>query len=640
MNLTPHFRHTATLALLLAGFQVIGFASGHALPREQVGDPHTVQRDLRLIEYEAGLPIGWLSFSMESAAGTKNLVAIRCLDEGVRLDLAAHRTEWVSTLYYGLQELGFLFPHPRMQFSPSRQEILEQCGRTFEWRPRVSYRGFHLHTPHPNEWVPGFFGDSPEIGRDTIRWLARNGQNAVEVRLIRTAYPELTPSLNKAIEFAHAFGIHFGVGATFSHIQQKAFHLISPFRAVSGIGDKKNLERRLHELANAFDFDYLIVNMGTTEFTSTEEERTLAWIECSNRIMLEYGRQLFVAIHVSSNQSDERYGNFNFLPRHSDPRVGIFPHTVMFYGLGDESAPVYGRRDFSDTRQLLVEEIQKRPVWYYPETSYFVGMDIDVPLLLTDYLVARSKDYDYVVSQGVNGHMTFTSGQELGYWLFDWSVALYTQERFQGRPLAALELLGEDLDVWNRIVDFQTKHIKDGQLIAAMSSTSPLDELPSFLNHKIHARNLLRKIARDPEMRREELRQLTAAIEEAPPLDGIRNHELRLLLEVTWNRLRHAYYLRRALDFCGSCEEREEWTNRAKDVRERSLHKVAQVAERYQRYPEARLFSENENPTSYGFGYGWPAVTLHFWNREEQMVGLDVWDPLFMNIYNIVEMVM
>jgi hypothetical protein len=56
---------------------------------------------------------------------------------------------------------------------------------------------------------------------------------------------------------------------------------------------------------------------------------------------------------------------------------------------------------------------------------------------------------------------------------------------------------------------------------------------------------------------------------------------------------------------------------------------------RYNRYPSARIFEQHENFTGYGFGYGWPAAQLHFWEREERMVERDVWTPWFMNIYEI-----
>lgn len=593
-----------------------------------------MRADLNRILAEAHLPRHAIAFELKGQGA--NRVKISCpTDRRIVLQVEASPTEWSSTVYYGLQRLGFLFPHPKIQISPEPAEMRKQCGNTFTWEPRVRYRGFHLHTPHPNEWVPGFLGDETEIAQDTIRWLARNGQNVVEVRLLRTAYPELIPWLNEAIDYAHDFGIYFGVGASFSMVQQKSFHLISPLRAVSGIGDQQNLERRLHELLDALDFDYLMTNLGTSEFTTTNTLRTLNWIETASKTMRENGRQLFVPAHVSTGLHDDELGNFNFLAQHGGEDVGILAHTVMFYSLQDEKAPVYGRENFSDMRELLVAQAGKRPIWYYPETSYFIGMDIDIPLFLTDYLKARSEDYDYIVEQGVDGHITFTTGQELGYWLMDWSVALYTQERFAGDPTAALQLLGEDREVWDAILDFQTKHFKDNQLIAMLSGATLLDELPLMLSRPVHERTLLKRLAVAPALRREEEQRLEAALKEAPPTEGIRNDELRMMVEVTFERIRHAYSLRRALAHCWNCTARKTWLSEASERRTTALKVMANLIGRYNRYPSARIFERHENFTGYGFGYGWPAAQLHFWEREERMVERDVWAPWFMNIYDI-----
>ena len=307
----------------------------------------------------------------------------------------------------------------------------------------------------------------------------------------------------------------------------------------------------------------------------------------------------------------------------------------MFYGLRDKTTPVYGRSDFDDTRALLERERRTRPVWYFPETSYYVAMDIDVPLLLTDYLVTRADDYDYVSEIGLPGHITFTTGQELGYWLMDWTVALLADASLEGNPMAALELLGEDPAVWRPIIEFQTKHIKQGQLIQSISSTTILDEVPSFWHEQVHTRSLLSGLSDNRAQLAEDLARFETVFEEMPPLDGVRNEELRLLLGVTWDRIRHAYYLRKALQFCESCEQRAGWIRQAEAVRKKSLTTMRAVVKDYNRYPAAQVFEQHENPTSYAFGYGWTARTLHFWEREERMVGESRWFPLFMNIFDL-----
>jgi len=636
LKLQPMFtRSTRVLFLILA----FGPLVAAPLPRQRVANVNAVTQDLQAILRQAGLPTDSVGFEVATTEEGPNRIQIVCEPSGItRLRVAASWREWGPALYYGLQKLGFLFPHPRIQISPGRQQIAAACGSTYEWRPRLEYRGFHLHAIHPNEWVLAFLGNNSAIGEDTIRWLARNGQNVLQVSLLRTTSGSW-PGLKRLMEYGHGFGIRFGVAVAFAQFQQKHYLLIPPLRAMTGVGDETILESRLKALAANLPFDFLTVSLGTTEFTPTPFERTLQWIDVANRVLQGEERRLFVNIHVSTGQSHSKYGNFNFLPRFSNSEVGILAHTVMFYGLEDANTPVYGRRDFTDINHLLIDESAKRPVWYFPETSYFVAMDIDVPLLLTDYLLARSADLDHIVEQGIPGHLTFTSGQELGYWLMDWTVALLANEEYRGRPTIGLELLGEDLAVWDKIIRFQNQYIKQEQLIASISSTTPLDEVASHWGHGIHERNLLRELGNSPERLGSEIRKLESAIDHLPSLEGVRNQELRILLQVTWNRIRHAYYLRMALqDGAGAAGTR--MLERAEQIRLRSASLMAEIERRYQRYPEAQLFDRQANPTSYEFGYAWPAKVLHFWQREESMVRQRNWNPFFMNIYNLVRILM
>jgi len=629
-------RKSPWAVLLAAVFVFLSAPHLSALPRERSARIKAVEDDLAGILAQADLPQNLIDFRVRFKKTGPHTVRIHCPSGGkVRLDVSASAAEWGAAFYYGLQKLGFLFPHPRMRISPSREEILSQCGEAYEWRPRVRYRGFHLHTVHPNEWVSAFLGEERKIGEEIIRWHARNGQNVLEVRMVRYAFGDLEENFARLIQTAHNLGIHFGVSLSFAMIQQKAVFLIHPWRVLTGIGDHHALRKKLGGFLDAFPVDFVVVNLGTSEFTPTPFERTLGWIETANAVVRQRGRKLFTTVHVSTGQRHPRYGNFNFLPRFSDPSVGVLPHTVMFYGLRDRRAPVYGREDFRDTREFLLEEKERRSVWYYPETSYFIAMDIDVPLFLTDYLLARSDDYDYIAGQGIEGHLNFTTGQEVGYWLFDWTVALLANEENRGRPMIGLELLGEDLGVWRRVLEFQHKHIKKGRLIGMISSTTLLDEVDWFSHEAAHERTLLRELSRRPERLEAELARLEAAIEEMPALEGVRNEELRSLLKVTWNRIFHAYYLRRALRHGLFSAGRARMVNRAGSYRLDSLELMAKVERRFERYPEARLFDEHANPTSYQFGYAWPARELVYWEREESMVRQGIWLPFYKNIYEL-----
>lgn len=382
-----------------------------------------------------------------------NLARILCSEREVNLVIEANQNEVVPTIYNGMQKLGFLFPHPRIQISPSRDQVLRKCGETIYWSPSLTYRGFHYHTMHPNEWVHAFLLGKTEIAYDSIRWLARNMQNVMEVNLLRSIDQKTIFSrLKQPFAFAKKFGIHAGVNASIALQQQKAYRFIKPRRLLLRLGTKRILIKELKKLLKHVDISFLSLDAGTSEFTKTNYQKSIDWMEIAGEVCEELGVQLFMNVHVSSNQNHKKFGNFNFLPQYNSSRVGIKPHTVMFYGLTDELAPIYGNKNFKHILNFALTEKNNRPTWYYPETSYFIGLDIDVPLLLTDYLIARSADMKKINEVGIEGQINFTSGQELGYWLFDWTVALLSNREYNFDPYIGLRLLNEDLEVWKKII--------------------------------------------------------------------------------------------------------------------------------------------------------------------------------------------
>src|SRR5690606_26296144 len=126
--------------------------------------------------------------------------------------------------------------------------------------------------------------------------------------------------------------------------------------------------------------------------------------------------------------------------------VGVLPHTVMFYGVVEDKAPMYGNKNFHGIRDFMVKEKSKRPTWYYPETSYWVGMDVDIPLFLTDYFRSRAEDVKFLYDNQIEGQLNFTTGHALGYWLFDWNLALINDLDYQFDPMTALRLLDRDIE--------------------------------------------------------------------------------------------------------------------------------------------------------------------------------------------------
>jgi hypothetical protein len=64
------------------------------------------------------------------------------------------------------------------------------------------------------------------------------------------------------------------------------------------------------------------------------------------------------------------------------------------YSLDDPTAGSYGNENFSYIEDYMVYEAKKRnrSVVFYGETSYWVNVDIDVPLFLPIYAQRRQHD--------------------------------------------------------------------------------------------------------------------------------------------------------------------------------------------------------------------------------------------------------
>ncbi|MDX6771170.1 MAG: hypothetical protein SF051_16695 [Elusimicrobiota bacterium] len=614
----------ALLVLLLA-------APVSALTAEEAA----VREDLALILSAAGLRPDAVAFARAAPRSPGRAeVEFACAGPTVRLVVRAPDEEWGPAFYHGLKALGFLFPHPRRQVSPPAAALRRRCGTRVAWRPLLARRGFHLHTQHPSEWVAGFLQGRGTIAEDFARWSARNRQNLLQVKALRTTDPAVMAA---PFALARRLGVSAGLEVSLCSLQQKSYRLLGGVWPVLGLLRPEAAARRVaasvERLADALPLDFISLELGSTEFTPMPRGVTLAWLEAARAAASARGLAVFTKVHVSSGQDDPRVGNYNFLAADADPGVGVQVHTVMPFGL-DGPAPVYGRADFSDLKAFMLREKGRRRTWYYPETSYFVGVDIDAPLLLTDYLLARERDARLLRAEGIEGQVDFTTGQELGYWLFDWTVALLADADERGGALAGLLALGEDPAEWRRHLAYQSRFFVGEGLLGALTASNLMDELPLLRpEHRVLKRTLLRELARDPAALAAETAALERAAAALPPVEGVRDADLRAMLSVTYARVRHALALRRALAHPLGSPERAAFVAEAAAERARALPLVRGVAERT-RYPEARLFERRPDPTSYDYGYGYPAATLFFWEREELIVAEGRVNPFFRQLYD------
>jgi hypothetical protein len=466
-----------------------------------------------------------------------------------------------------------------------------------------------------------------EVAMKTVRWLARNQQNLMDVSLLRVPLKRIRRSLGPALAYAQTLGIHTGVSIGIAVQQQKTYKLLSLWQSFFGWGAEESIKEGLEKLTRALPLSFVVLEAGTSEFTPTDYEKTIEWLNLSEKILAEKKIALFTKVHVSSNQHSEKWGNYNFLPQHANSGVGVLPHTVMFYGLLDRQAPMYGNKNFSHMKDFLLAQKSKRPVWYYPETSYWVAMDQDVPLLLTDYLKTRAEDVEFLHNNNVEGNLNFTTGHALGYWLYDWNNALVTDLDYAFDPLIGLKLLEENVSLWQEHLNFQHEWFKRRGLIAMLSSANLQDELNR--THRIHDRHTMKELFDSRRTLKKEIELLEEGLLHWPSLE-VKNSELKKLLEVTKLRHIHALNIRKYL-----LHEKKDDIDTAKDARRAAKTLIESMMPLPTNYPMLPIFKKHSNPTSYRFGYVYPASETYYWKREERQIVTKIFFPMRDNLVSV-----
>ncbi len=421
-----------------------------------IGDTTTSRRLIAPAELE---PLGSEGFVVRS--GKLNGRCAIATDGNPRIT-GGYRGDGDAGTAYGayalLEELGFAFLHPLQPIIPDGIYAPKTNIEMAE-SPYWPCRGIHIHTMHPleltnllNGW--GKKGPDDEEGwrsmlpewRQFLEWLVANRQNRVEWVLLSSnswkAFadsPQRQQRLAELVRMGHEWGIAVGIVAPLALLQQNAWRLVV---------NQGSLDDELAQIRSRIDWlmatgiDFLGTKMGTSEFTSTEDTRIVAWMNEAARYLDEtYGKKrMYVKIHCSTDQHASNYTdpdtgeplNYNFLPHYADPRVGVMPHSVQLYGLEDP-APTYNNTDFGYMREFLQEEAGAREVLWYPESSYWCAFDVDMPLFLPLYAERRLRDLRLIAAdekagrtgrgehagERIQGQMLFSSGWEWSYWLND-----------------------------------------------------------------------------------------------------------------------------------------------------------------------------------------------------------------------------
>jgi len=590
-----------------------------------------------------------------------------------RLFLSARTPEAVSAgLYALLQErLGFRFIHPRQTILPAhRAWPLPERG-TFTGRPRFDQRGFHLHTLHPIELTeqlldPAYPGGLKDV-TDYLDWLARNGQNTFQFYLLRGVDRQSWPGhARKIVAYAKRRGIRCGVEISLSMLQQQAFQAITLLRPYPSYG--RQVDRTLAWLFQApWDFVSLEPSMGEhLPLIGSSLSGVQAHLE--REVAQRYHARLFYATHVICPEE------LRSVRRPQLPESGILIHTVMSYSASESKAPVYGNRNQCFMLEAARLENARRETWYWPESSYWVCFDSSVPLLLLTYLDSRLDDLRRMERIGVSGHLTFSSGWEWGYWLVDWSIARWSWDyRQDGRvrsaePLDCLDDLLPDRQLygyWREALALQNLFLKQKELQRYVSALTPFSELPpplyrsfqpdpgfsySWLLHGASQRQAER-FASGPVKELEGYSRLMVNLCDRLDLrlsaleaGGARPETLAPAREISIGlRVGGLRAGQRAATLRALLAKREKahhgeadaaaYLRQAAELRRTALLWVTRE-QAYYRFPLQALSSRRPSLTAYGFGYLYPAGKLYFWEREEEQVRRERFDPFLMNLWD------
>jgi hypothetical protein len=592
------------------------------------------------------------------------------------LRLQTTTPEGVAAGLYGLlqERLGVRFIHPRQTLLPNHRCWPLATSFSFSGKPRFPHTGFHLHTLHPMELTeqlhnparPGAFEDVAAY----LDWLARNGQNSFQFFLLRGIdRAAWIPHIRRIVAYGQSRGIRCGVEISLAMLQQQAFQAITLLRPVPSY--KRQVEDTLTWLFQApWDFITLESMLGE-HLPLVSRLLPTAQRHLETLVTRQYRRPLLYATHVIRQEEGEHQ-----VRRPLHPASGILIHTVMCYSASEPTAPVYGNQNQQFMLDAAREECSRRETWYWPESSYWVGFDSSVPLLLLPYLDSRWHDLRVMELLGTAGHLTFSTGWEWGYWLVDWSIARWSwqytdngSQRPDG-PLSRLADLFPDVVLqqhWQQALALQNSYLKDKGLLRLMAAATPFAELPPpfYLpfqpDPEIPLRRLLKK-AGDAELAAVRIGPVADLEQYAAAMATLTDHltervkqlrrrgrltapeialaeELTTGLQVTALRAWHRSLTLQALmtrhrDRYGGLPASNCLLASAEQVRQQALQLVRKQESHY-RYPTTLLARRRTSLTAYPFGYLYSTATLFFWEREEQQVRQERFDPLFMNLWDI-----
>ncbi len=455
---------------------------GGAVSVRDPGPARCVSGELRLAVAMPG-PATGASDRREPLGAQEYVIREQRCGSGRRVVLAGGSLlagQWA--IYDLLQRLGIRYFHPEQTYYPPRP-VWPAAPIDARERPAFRDRSMHVHGDHPVDLSPPRELAGLAMADYQRRWIDWN----VKLRqsLVDGGFdPALVGS------YAYDRGFPRVVGLNLANGQQGGRPVLDLQSArpeheqIAGA-----IDRVLAPIAGLPDVSILTVNFSPSEFTTADEDQTVERLGfVASYVTAHHPRVRLFTINHGTHQEPvpKRRVRFFDLPQFAPPAMGVLVHPLMLYDLQRPAAGVYGNADFSHLQRWVRAESVRRPIVYYPESSWWLTFDEAVPLFLAPAtLDARQWDLDWLAPlrpardggdgdgarAGVVGHHLFTSGQEWGYWLVDYCVArmvwdpVFTQSRCLDDFTGALAGGGEIRAVLRAVQERQVREVRDPEIL-------------------------------------------------------------------------------------------------------------------------------------------------------------------------------
>lgn len=573
-------------------------------------------------------------------------------------------------LWHVAHALGIRWIHPEeAPFVPTNPDaVLPQLPQT-PITPRFRLRGFHEHTQHPipmSDYLlrPGSTDFEQRLER-YAQWLARNRQNVLFFHLLKTVDLDTwIPYMAHFTEIAKGLGVQVGAFVSFADQQQNNFKLISDAPAETEeppdpeVQIISGLDKVLQSGISLIGFQF-----GTSEFTKPTDEVAIGWLNtATSHLRTNHPTvEAFAWIHITCSLESETSGKFFHLPQKADTDLGAFVHTTMFY-TAFHPAPVYDCEDFSHQVDFMKQTNGTRTLVWFPETAWWLGFDNNVPLALP--ITGWSRDYDILTilpEFDVDGHVTFTTGREWGYWQYDHYLTEVTWDgvtRWEDYLVSLTPLFGslgpQLVQALQSVTDLQVELLYEDNplLMFYLSGELPQDEigaqagilarqpkLPFQDVVQFSDAELAEWMVSDLDPLRSFRDALAAIIQPLPPRlnDGTPQQqkwyrESYTSLHLLVLRASHAITLYEGVMSArsGDKQQAEAHLDNAQTITAEALALIAEVEADYRDPIEILARPKPDTLTSYPYGYLWETSTAFFWTRrDDQLMTLiaDLFNP-------------